>query len=229
MEIQEVARNTFTIAALLLTATIVILNYSWKRLRLLVNTMPIDKRRIRINSRTVTDRNERYKHEYIFIQLVACILFVVSLCGALIAVFVMSDVMIGNTTGIYAKDNFEFAVVSMRAGVFCLVIGMVAIGMVYLEDLYSLIKGEPAITTTDLIKLPELPQVGKAGANILTWSLFAYFVILGLIVGFVPYNQWIQGIIAIVAGIALIIVTYFVNRAIRTYKKPEELTPKIPR
>jgi len=48
MDIQEIALNTFTIAALLLTATIILLNLSWKILKPLIQTLPDDKHRIMI-------------------------------------------------------------------------------------------------------------------------------------------------------------------------------------
>ncbi len=213
MDIQDIARNTFTISALLMTATIVILNYSWKRLKVLINTMPIDKRRVIFNLRSVSDQNEHYKYEYIGAQFIACVFLTLSLCGALMAVFIMSGMMVGDTTGIYTKDNFELAVVAMRAGVFCLFIGMFCLGMVYVEDLIALYRGEPSITTTKLEELPKRPPLDKARTNILAFLMSAYLIVLGLIQIFVPYNQWVKMTVAIVAAIVLFISARFGYRA----------------
>lgn len=213
MDIQDIARSTFTISALLMTATIVILNYSWKRLKVLINTMPPDKRRVRFNLRSVSDQNEHKKYEYIGSQFIACVFLTLSLCGALVAAFIMSGMMVGDTIGIYAKDNFELAVVAMRAGVFFLFIGMFCLGMVYIEDLISLYRGEPSITTTKLEELPKRPPLDKARLNILFYLLCGYVIILGLIQIFVPYNQWVKMIVATIAAIVLFLIERFGYRA----------------
>lgn len=201
---QEIARNTFTISALLLTACIVLLRYSWKRLEAMINTMPPDKRRIRFKLGSISDRNEYYKYEYILGQFVACVFLVLSIFGALMAISVMSGIMVGDGTGIYAKDNFEFAVVAMRAGIFCLMMGMLCLGMVYVEDLVAIVRGEPSVTMTKLEQLPKLPPLDQARPRFVSAALITYTVILGLIEIFVPYNQWVKIAIAFVAGIIII-------------------------
>jgi hypothetical protein len=213
MDIQDIARNTFTISALLMTATIVLLNYSWKRLKAMVNTMPPDKRRIRFNLRSVSDRNEYYKYEYVSGQFIACVFLALSIFGALMAVSVMSGRMVGDATGIYAKDNFEFAVVAVRAGTFCLVMGMLCLGLVYVEDLIALYRGEPSITMTKLEQLPKRPPLDKARPKFLAVSLIAYVIVLALIEIFAPYNQWAKMAVAFAAAIVVVVSVRFGYRA----------------
>jgi hypothetical protein len=213
LEVITIAQNTFIVSALLMTATIVLLNYSWKKLKAMVNTMPPDKRRVRFNTRSVSDYNEYHKYEYIGAQFIACVFLSLSLLGALVAVVGMSGVMVGDITGIYFEENFEFSVVAMRAGVLCLFLGIFSLGIVYLEDLVALYKGEPSITRTKLEELPKRPPLEKARLNIFFFLMISYTIVLGLIVALVPYSQWVQITLAIVAGIILIISARFGNRA----------------
>lgn len=219
MDIQEIARNTFTISALLLTATIILLNYSWKRLKTLIRTMPAGKRRVRFNLRSISDPVESDKYSYIGVQFASCILIIISLIGAITAVFIMSAVMVGDSVGLHAADSFEFAVVSMRVAVFCLLMGIVFSGFVYLEDLHALYTGRLSQTTTKLEDLPKPKYVGKAWAYI-SYFLLSFFLIVMIIIDlFVPYNQWVKMAIASVAGIILFIcarIGYRVFVRIRT-------------
>jgi hypothetical protein len=118
----------------------------------------------------------------------------------------MSNMMVGDITGIYAEDNFEFAVVSMKAGTFCLFMGIVSLGLVYTKDLQALYTGKPSITTTDLRKLPQEKQKSKAQSNILFFLLCVGVVIIGLIEILVPYNQWIKMGISLLAITGLFII-----------------------
>jgi len=179
----------------------------------MINTMPSDKRRIRFRLGSVSDRNEYYKYEYISVQFVACVLVVLSIVSAVVAISVMSGIMVGDANGIYAKDNFELAVVAMRAGVFCLMVGLLCLGMVYIEDLVAIYRGEPSITVTKLEQLPERPPHDKARPRFFAVSLITYIIILGLVEIFVPYNQWVKMGIAIVAGIIVIMSVRFGYRA----------------
>ena len=175
----------------------------------MIDTMPPDKRRIRFRLGSVSDRNEYYKYEYIWGQFIACLFVILSISGAIVAIFVMSGVMVGDTTGIYAKDNFEFALVAMRAGIFGLMMGMLCLGMVYIEDLVAIYRGQPSITMTKLEQLPEQPPVDKARPKFFAVSLITYIIILGVIEIFVPYNQWVKMAIAILGGIVVIVSVRF--------------------
>jgi len=204
MDIQEIARNTFTIAALLLTAAIILLSYSWKRLKTLIKTMPEGKQRIAFNLRSISDPAERDKCGYIVIQLFACVFFIMSFGGALIAVSEMSGVMVGDIGGIYAAENFEFAVVAMRVAVVCLDIGVFCLAMVYFEDLLALCTGKPSIATAKLEELPERSPRDKAWSYISFGLVVAFIVVLFLIEVFVPFNQWVKMTIALVTGVVLL-------------------------
>jgi len=213
LEVVTIAQNTFIVSALLLTATIVLLNYSWKKLKAMIDTMPADKQRVRFNLRSISDTNERYKYEYIGAQFVACVFLALSLLGALVAIVVMSGVMVGDITGMYFEEDFEFAIVAMRAGILCFFLGIFNLGIVYLEDLVALYKGNPSITMTKLEELPKRPPLEKARLIISFFLMITYPIILVLILALVPYNQWVQITIAIVAGIILIISARFGYRA----------------
>lgn len=206
MDIQEIARNTFAISALLLTATIIFLNYSWKRLKTIIRTMPEEKRRVRFNLRSISDPVESDKYSYIGIQFASCILIIISLIGALITISVMSAVMVGESVGLHAADSFEFAVVSMRVAVLCLFMGIMFSGFVYLEDLYAVYTGRPSQTTTKLEDLPKPKHVGKAWANISFGLLSFYLIVMMLIDLLVPYNQWVKMTFTALAGIILFII-----------------------
>ncbi|MBA7689975.1 hypothetical protein ES703_98494 [subsurface metagenome] len=219
MDIQDIARNTFTISALLLTATIFLLNYSWKRLKTLISTMPEGKQRVRFNLRSISDPVESDKYAYIGVQFASCILIIISLIGAITAVFIMSAVMVGDSVGLHAADNFEFAVVSMRVAVFCLFMGIMFSGFVYLEDLYALYTGRLSQTTTKLEDMPKPKFVSKAWSYIISSLLPGFFIIIMLVELFVPYNQWVKMTVASVSGIILFIcarIGYRVYVRIRT-------------
>jgi hypothetical protein len=223
LEVATIAQNTFVVSALLLTATIVLLRYSWKKLKAMMDTMPAGKRRVRFNLRSISDPNEHYKYEYTGAQFTACILLALSLLGALIAVVGMSGVMVGDVTGVYFKEDFEFSIVAMRAGVLFFFLGIVSLGIVYLEDLIALYRGEPSITLTKLEELPKRPPLTKARLNVFIFLMIAYTIVLGLIVALVPYNQWVQIALAIAAFIVLTISARFSYRAylrIRSKKTP---------
>ncbi len=208
MDIQEIARNTFTIAALLLTATIVLLNYFWKRLKTLIRTMPEGKQRVMLcRLKSISDSVERDKYTYINLQFLACVFVIFSFAGALIAVSIMPGIMVGDMTGYTIAENFEFAIVAMRAAVFCLFAGILFSAAVYLEDLIAIYTGGPSITTTKLEELPKRPPKDKAWSHILFGLLLAYLVVLFLIEVFVPFNQWGKMTIAVVVGIVLILGT----------------------
>jgi hypothetical protein len=219
LEVVTIAQNTFVVSALLLTATIVVLNYSWKKLKAMIDTMPADKQRVRFNLRSVSDTNEHYKYEYIEAQFLACVLFALSLLGALSAVVIMSGVMVGDTGGIYFEEDFEFAIVAMRAGVFFFFLGIFNLGVVYLEDLIALYRGEPSITMTKLEELPKRAPLTKARLGIFVFLMVAYALVIVLIQALVPYSQWVKITLAIVAGITLIIVTRFGYRAYLRIRK----------
>lgn len=206
MDIQDIARNTFTVSALLLTATLVLLNYSWKRLKTLIKTMPSGKQRVTFNFRSISDPIESDKYVYISIQFISCILLILSLAGALIAVFIMSGVMVGDIEGIYVADNFEFAVVAMRVSVFCLFMGIFALALVYLEDLIAIYVGGLSIITTKLEDLPPKPVRDRTWSHIAAGLMFGFLIILFVIDVFTPFNQWAKMAIALAVGITLIII-----------------------
>ena len=213
MDIQEIARNTFTISAMLVTSTIIMLNYSWKRLRTLINTMPENQRRVRVNLRSISDATERSKYSYIQVQFIAFVFLTISLGGALIAISIMSSMMVGDINGIYAKDNFELAVVSMRVAVFCLFSSILSSGMVYIEDLFALYKGEKSLTTTRLEDLPKRPQTDRIPSKVFFILFIVFITIIGLVEVFVPYNQWAKMAIVTAAVIVLFISIRFGYRA----------------
>lgn len=212
MDIQDIAQNTFTISALLLTANIILLNYFWKRLKTLIRTMPEGKRRVTFNLRSISDPVESDKYAYIATQFLSCILIIISVVGAIISVSVMSSVMVGDSVGLYAADNFEFAVVSMRVAVFCIFMAMMFSGFIYFEDLYALYTGRPSRTTTKLEDLPKPKFVSKAWSYIFVGLVSGFLVIIMLIEIFVPYNQWVKMTVASVAGIILFICARIVYR-----------------
>lgn len=224
LEVVTIAQNTFIVSALLMTATIVLLNYSWKKLKAMIDTMPADKRRVRFNLRSVSDLNEHYKYEYIGAQFVACVFLALSLMGALVAVVGMSGVMVGDITGPYFEEDFEFSIVAMRVGTLFLFLGIVSLGMVYVEDLIALYKGEPGITLTKLEELPKRPPPEKAWLSVFVFLIVAYAIVVGLIVVLVPYNQWVQMTLAIVALIFLTISARFGYRAYLTIRSKKTST-----
>lgn len=234
MDIQEVARNTFTISALLLTATIVILNYSWKRLRTLIRTMPKDKQRVTFNMRSISDPNEADKYTYIAAQLLSCLFLAASLAGALLALLQMSGVMVGDTGGPYAADNFEFSVVAMRIAVFCLFLGIFSSSIGYFEDLVALCTGKPSVATTKLEKLPKRSSGDKGWSNFLAGLLCVFLIILLMIELFIPFNQWVKMTIGFAVGIVLIASSRFVYRLyiliqkkyVSIRKDPNDANPK---
>lgn len=205
MDIQEIAQNTFMISALLLTVTIILLNYSWKRLKTLIRTMPDGKQRVRFDLRSISDPLERDKYSYISIQFLSCIFIIISLVGALATIFIMSAVMVGNSVGLHAAESFEFAVVSMRVAVFCLFMGIMFSGFVYLEDLYALYTGRPNLATTKLEDLPKPKPADKAWSYISFGLLSFFLIVIMLIELFIPYNQWVKMAVATIAGIVLFI------------------------
>jgi len=226
MTVQEIAGNTFTISALLLTATIVILNYSWKRLRTLVRTMPKDKQRVRFNLRAISDPNEADKYVYIGAQFLSCVFLVISLAGALLALLQMSGVMVGDTSGPYAADNFQFAVVAMRVAVFGLVFGIFCSAMAYFEDLVALYSGTPSVATTKLEKLPKRAPADKAWSYTSAVVLCCFLVASGMIETLVPYNQWVKMAIALFVGIALLVAARFGYRFYIQIRNRPTSTPR---
>jgi len=96
------------------------------------------------NLRSITDPNELDKYNYIALQFISCVFLIISLAGALVAVAGMSTVMVGDTAGVHAAENFEFAVVAMRVAVFCLIFGIISSATVYLEDLGAFYSGKQA-------------------------------------------------------------------------------------
>ena len=226
MDIQDIARNTFTISALLLTATIVLLNYSWKKLKVLMNTMPVDKRRVKFNLKSVSDNAERDKYSFISAQFLSCVFLVFALIGALAGVFIMSGVMVGDVGGPYAADNFEFAVVAMRIGVFCLFFGVVCSGFVYLEDLAALYTGKPSIATTELQKLPTRPPQDKVWSYIVAGLLDLLLIVMFLIEIFIPSNQWVKMVITSVAACVLFLVARLLYRVYVRIRSDRSTNPR---
>lgn len=223
MNIQDIAKNTFTISALLLTATIVLLNYSWKRLKLIIKTMPDGKQRIVVNFNKISDQNERTKYSFILLQLGSCILFTLAFLGALFSMLFMSGVMTGDTSGISFADNFNLAVVSVRASVFCLFMGVIASGTVYLEEFAALYWGTPNLVTTPFEKLPSPKKVDKVWAYILIGLLCSSPLIMVLIDILIPYNQWIKMAIAL---FVLMFIYTCVRICYRLYvKNKTKITP----
>jgi hypothetical protein len=189
-----------------MTAAIVLLNYSWQKLQRLIATLPEEKRRIRFNLRLVTDQNEHYKLEYIGTQFTACIFLAGSLFCALIAIFEMTGIIVGDVTGIFINENFEFAVVAMRCSVVLIFMSIFCMGIVYMEEMLALYSGKPSIASTPLNELPKLPIAGKGRASILYIILLAYFLTVVSISIFVPYNQWIKMLMVLVLGILILII-----------------------
>ena len=212
-DVVTIAQNTFTIAAVLLAATIVLLNYSWKKLKAMIGTMPLDKQRVRFNLRSVSDRNEHYKHEHIGAQFAGCVVLGLSLLGSLMAVVGMSGVMVGDISGTYFQDNFEFSVAAMRAAVLCLLIGVFCLAVTYAEELISLYRGQRSVAMTKLEELPKRPPLEKPRLGLFVFNMTGYIVIIGLVIALVPHNQWVQMTVALVAGIGLIAATQMWHRA----------------
>lgn len=80
-------------------------------------------------------------------------------------------------------------------------------GMVYAEDMLALYRGKLSISCTPLDQLPDLPPIDKRRANILFTTLSVYILILASISIFLPYNQWIKMLLAIAAGIIILIMS----------------------
>ena len=196
--------------------------------------MPKDKQRVIFNLKSISDPNEVDKYSYIFLQSISCVFLFASLAGALVAVAEMASVMVGDTSGPYAGDNFEFAIVAMRVSVFCFIFGIISSATVYLEDFVALYTGKPSIATTKLEKLPKRAPRDKVWSYILIGALCGFMIILLLIEQFVPFNQWIKMTIALAAGILLIASTRPVyslyvrirSKRITTEDKADNNTPE---
>ncbi len=214
MDIQDIARNTFTVSALLLTASIVLLNYFWKRLNTLIKTMPEGKRRVRFNLKSISDPVESEKYSYIGAQFLACMFITMSLVGVVFSISIMAGVMAGDSGGFHAADDFELAVVSMRAAVFFIFIALMSSGFVYIEDVYAIYTGQPSRTTTKLEDLPKPKSDSKARSNILAALMSVSFIVIALVDIFVHYNQWVK---MTVATIALILLFIGVRLGYRAY------------
>lgn len=213
MDIYEIARNTFTIAALLLTASLILLNYSYKRLKNILRTMPQEKQQIKLfRYKSILDSPEHEKFVYIDMQFIACVFFALSFAGALLAVFEMSGVMVGDVGGIYAADDFEFAVVSMRVGVFCLFAGALSHGGLYLEDIAALLYGQPNRVTTKLEEMPKKSPSSRVWSNILAGCLCVGIVIMGLINLLIETNQWIKMTLSLIIWGFLFLIVLFARR-----------------
>lgn len=221
MDIQSVARDSYVIAAFLMTFDLAALGYSWKRLRAIIKTMPGDKRRIRFRLGSVSDRNEGLKSEYMLAQFIGCIFLAVSFVGALIGFIVMSDTVMIGTSGVYALDDFELAVVCVRVASSVLFLAMFCLSMVHAEDFIAVVRNEPSVVMTELEKLPKRVATGKAERNILSFSLVAYVIVIGVVAVLVPYNQWVKMGLCIVAGIIILAVGRLVHKAYSRSQKEE--------
>ena len=199
MDALDIAKNTFTIAALLLTASLIFLNYAFKRLKNIMRTMPKEKRRITLfRYKSIAEPSEAEKYSYIDVQFVSVCLFVFATVGALIAVSQMSGFMTGDFSGPYAADNFDFAVVSMRVGVYCLFMGAFLHGALYMEDIASLIWGQPSRIMTKLEELPKPLPTNKARSNLSFGWLISTIVITGVVNIFIKSNQWVKMALSLV-------------------------------
>ena len=210
------AELAFGAAGLLITISLIVLNFAWKALREMVSSLPEDQRRVFRNLRSIQDKRERNKANLIIIHFTGCMCFVACIALAVIAMSGVISVMLGYKLGFYQQENYE----SCRACLFISVLfftgGFYALGVSYLDKVISLITGKPELLTTDLRTLPPLtaPQIAEIGRF---ERYIALFLIMPLILFFIlelfnPFSTWIKMLVALGATALLFLIIMLIRR-----------------
>ncbi len=212
------AEVAFASAGILITVSLLVLNFAWKRLELMVDYLPEGRRSIFRNLRTIQDEREKDKVMYTMVHFFGCAFFIAAIAFAVFSMACVVSVMLGYKMGFYQQENYE-------AGKFCLFIaafffssGFLVLGMSYIDKMMSLVMGKPELATTRLGDLPPVTDTQLAKRKFFGKIAGAFFILI-LVTMFVlevfnPFGTWLK----IVVSLAVVILFFIIVRRIMRRK-----------
>jgi voltage-gated potassium channel Kch len=212
------AEVTFAAAGILITVSLFVLNSVWKRLELMINSLPEGRKNIFRNLRTIQDEREKDKVIFTMFHFVGCAFFIATIAFAVFSMGGVISVMLGYRMGFYQQENFE-------TGKFCLFIaslfftlGFFILGATYIDKIMSLVTGKPELLTTKLENLPPVTTTQLAKSKLFEKLMSIFFILLFvLIFGLEIFNPFGTGL-KILVSLAAIVLFFIIVRVIMRQK-----------
>jgi len=217
------AEVTFAAAGILITVSLFVLNSVWKRLELMINSLPEGRRNIFRNLRTIQDEREKDKVTYTMLHFFGCAFFIAAIAFAVLSMEGVISVMLGYRLGFYQQENYD-------AGKFCLFVasfffssGFFILGATYIDKIISLITGKPELLTTKLENLPPVTATQLAESKLFKKLAGIFFVLIFVLMFgleiFNPFGTWLKILVSLAAIILFFIIVRVIMR--QKFKKDE--------
>ncbi len=217
------AEVTFAAAGILITVSLFVLNSVWKRLELMIHSLPEGRKNIFRNLRTISDEREKDKVMFTMFHFIGCAFFIATIAFAVFSMGGVISVMLGYRMGFYQQENYDSGKFSLFAASFFFFSGFFILGVTYIDKMMSLLTDKPELLTTKLENLPPRTTVQLAKSKLLEKLGGIFFVlILVLMFGleiFNPFGTWLKILVSIAAiGLFFIIVRVIMRQK---FKKGE--------
>ena len=217
------AEVTFAAAGILITVSLFVLNSVWKRLELMINSLPEGRKNIFRNLRTIQDEREKDKVMYAMFHFFGCAFFIATIAFAVFSIGGVISVMLGYRMGFYQQENYEVGKYCLFIASFFFTLGFFILGVTYIDKIVSLIIGKPELLTTKLENLPPRTSIQLAKGKLFGKLAGIFFVlILVLMFGleiFNPFGTWLKILVSLTAIILFFIILRVIMR--KKFKKDE--------
>ncbi len=217
------AEATFAAAGILITVSLLVLNYVWKRLELMVNSLPEGRKNIFRKLRTIQDEREKDKVMYTMFHFFGCAFIIATIAFAIFSMGGVISVMLGYRMGFYQQENYEVGKFCLFIASFFFTSGFFIFGVTYIDKIVSLVTGKSELFTTKLENLPLMTNIQLAKSK-LFGKLASIFIILLLVLMFGleifnPFGTWIKILVYLAAIVSFSIIVRIIMR--KKFKKDE--------
>ena len=222
--IMNYAEVAFAGAGILITISLFVLNFVWKRLELMIDSLPEGRKNIFRNLRNIQDEREKDKVMYAIFHFFGCAFFIAAIAFAVFSMGSVISVMLGYRMGFYQQENYE-------AGKFCLFVasiffslGFFLLGATYIDKIVSLITGKPELLTTKLENLPPMTNTQLAKRKLFDKLAGIFFILIFVLMFgleiFNPFETWLKILVSLAAIILFFIIVSVIMK--RKFKKDKE-------
>lgn len=213
------AELAYGASAVLITISLVLLNYAWKHLRGMLSSLPEGERRVKFFGYIRSIQNEREKDKAILIlfHFIGCMFIAGAIALSVFAIVGVTSVLLGYKLAFYQNENYEVGKACLFIGVGCFSVGIFWTSLTYISMVISVITGRPDILTTDLSTLPPVDPRVSARRRIFEKLFLSTFILIFILLAINVFEAWVN--ILIVLG--LLILFYIGYRIIVRFKKQQ--------
>lgn len=205
------AQLRFIAATVLVSLSVLVLNYAWRSLKNTLSTLPEGEQRVRFNLRVLQREIDRDKALIILAHFIGCVCFGFSIAFSAFTISGVAAPLLGLELGPYQQANYEASKVTLFISVGFFLMGLWLICFTYIGSVISVITGKPNFLTTDARILPDwtADEIAKRRA---IGNYILVFLLLAFLLSVPGIFQWWLILLASTVVVALM---YLVTRLVR--------------